>query len=799
MKFSLSWLKTHLDTAADLATIEKALTAVGLEVEGVTNRASGLEPFIAGLIVEATRHPNADKLQVCIVDTGKEKLQVVCGAPNARAGLKTAFAGEGSTIPRNGMVLKKTKIRDVESNGMCCSGYELNLSEDHDGIIELPADAELGAPVAQILGLDDPVIEIAITPNRADCLGVRGVARDLAAYGLGALRPREIAPVPGGFKSPVSIALDLGEAQAACPLFVGRVIRGVKNGESPEWLKQWLVSIGLRPISVLVDITNFMTFDVNRPLHVFDAAKLKGGLTVRMSRPGETLAALNGKEYAFDGAMTVIADDSGVISLGGVIGGASTGCDAGTTDIVVEAALFDPLRTAMTGRKLQVNSDARYRFQRGIDPAAVIEGMEAATRLILDLCGGQPSELVVAGKAPDTRREIAFRPARVAALGGVEVAELESRNILTALGFEVSGKGALTVAPPSWRGDIEGEADLVEEVLRIHGYDKIPTVPLARISSMPTLAVTPGQQRTSQLRRFLATRGLTEAVTWAFLPKAQAELFGGGDPSLTLANPISADLDQMRPTPLPNLVAAARRNRDRGIEDVALFELGAGYRDDTPAGQPLIAAGLRVGQAAERSWRTAARAVDAFDAKADIFAALQFLGVSTEGVQIAREAPPWYHPGQSGALKQGPKVVLGYFGMLHPAIAEKLDLDAPAAIFELMLDAVPLPKAKSGRARPKLALSAFQPVRRDFAFLIGAEASVDALVRAARGVDRKLIADVSVFDVYQGKGLAEGARSIAIAVMLQPTERTLTDAEIEDVSSKIVDAVTKATGGSLRS
>jgi phenylalanyl-tRNA synthetase beta chain len=799
MKFSLSWLKTHLDTAADIHTISKALTSVGLEVEKITNKSDGLERFIVGLIVEAKPHPNADKLQVCTVDTGAERLQVVCGAPNARAGLKTAFAGEGSVVPRNGMVLKKTKIRDVESNGMCCSGYELNLTDDHEGIIELPVTAELGVPIAQVLHLDDPVIEISVTPDRADCLGVRGIARDLAAYGLGALRPKEFRAWPGGYESPIGVTLDLGDAAAACPLFLGRYIRNLRNGPSPDWLKQRLESIGLRPISVLVDITNFLTFDLNRPLHVFDAIGIQGNLHVRMSKEGETLSALNGRDYVLDNATTVIADNTGVLSLGGIIGGVSSSVSEATTDVFLEAALFDPLRTARTGRKLQINSDARFRFERGIDPGGVFDGIEEATHLILQLCGGEISDVVVAGAVPDTTRAIGFRPARVAELGGVDVAPTEARRILTSLGFtgEMMDE-QWSVVPPSWRGDVGGEACVVEEVLRIYGYDKIPVVAPARTTALPSLAVTSTQARTSQLRRFLASRGMTEAVTWSFMSRAQAELFGGGDEKLRLVNAISSDLDQMRPTPLHNLVSAAVRNAARGIDDIALFEIGPGYLDDTANGQVLIAAGFRAGQRSERSWRHAAGAVDAFDAKADAFAILSFLGISPDSVQIERSAPAWYHPGRSGALKLGPKVVLGYFGALHPKVQAALDLDAPAAAFELFLDAVPLPKPKSGRARPKLNLASLQPVRRDFAFLIGDTVPMASLIKAARSADPALISDIKLFDVYRGKGLPEATISIAIAVTLQPTDHTLTDAEIEAVSTKLVDAVTKATGGSLR-
>ncbi|HUA51575.1 MAG TPA: phenylalanine--tRNA ligase subunit beta [Candidatus Sulfotelmatobacter sp.] len=801
MKFTLSWLKTHLDTGADLATITRTLTMLGLEVEAVVDQAAQFAPFVVGDVVECQPHPNADRLRVCVVDTGKARLQVVCGAPNARQGMKGVFAAAGTTIPRTGLLLKKTTIRGVESNGMLCSAYEMGLSDDHEGIIELPADAPVGRPFAAVLGLDDPMLDVNVLPNRADCLGVRGIARDLAAAGLGTLTPRPIAAVPGAFASPIAIRFDLGDHPEACPLFVGRYVRGVRNGPSPEWLQRRLTAIGLRPISALVDITNFLTFDANRPLHVFDAAKLAGDLVVSLARGGERLAALNGREYAIEPGMCVIGDTAGVQSLGGVIGGAPTGVDEGTTEVLVEAALFDPLRTATTGRKLGIASDARFRFERGIDPAAVFDGMEAATRLILELCGGSASTLAVAGAAPDTRRTIRFAPARVASLGGVAVDEDDSRRILGALGFAVGAMdadGSLPVVPPSWRADIEGSADLVEEVLRVHGFDHIPATPFARPGNLPALAVTRGQRRVAQLRRLLAERGLTEAVTWSFMPAADAARFGGGDPALALANPISVELAQMRPTPLPNLLDAARRNADRGFGDLALYEVGPGYRDPTPDGQSTIAAGLRAGAAAPRHWSLASRPVDAFDVKADVLAALAGMGVATDPLQLTRDAPDWYHPGRSACLRLGNKVVLGQFGEIHPAVAQRYDLTGPVVGFEIFVDAVPLPRQRAGRHRPLLKPSQFQAVSRDFAFVVARDVAADAIARAARDADKALVADVAVFDLYEGKGLPEGAKSIAIAVTLQPTERTLTDADLEAVSAKIVGAVERVTGGKLR-
>ena len=617
---------------------------LGHDVEEVESRAEALGPFTIASVVSADRHPNADRLKVCIVNTGKAQVQVVCGAPNAHTGMKGVFAPAGTVIPRTGALLKETVIRGVTSRGMLCSAYELGLGEDHEGIIELPADAPVGEQYASYAGLGDTVLDIKVTPNRADCLGVRGIARDLAAAGLGRLKPLDTTPVPGNFPSPIGIHID---DHSACPLFLGRHLRGLRNGPSPGWLRRRLEAIGLRPISALVDITNFMTFDVNRPLHVFDAGRLQGSLTVRFARSGETLLALNGQQYALDSEITAIADSAGVQSLGGVIGGEATGCTEATTEVFIEAALFDPVRTAATGRRLNISSDARYRFERGVDPAFVKDGLEIATRLMLDLCGGEASEIVTAGAAPDWRRHYVLRPERVATLGGLDVSPEESTEILTALGFSVErlAGGNLAAEPPSWRGDIEGEADLVEEVVRVKGYDQIPAVPLDRDTALSRPSLTPAQRRAELVRRSLAARGLTEAVTFSFISAREAELFGGAKPELRLVNPISADLDAMRPSLLPGLVAAVRRNADRGFPDVALFELGPLYRDDTPAGQALVAAGLRAGHADLKHWRAKEREVDLYDVKSDALAALAAMGASAEGVQVSADPPGWYHPG----------------------------------------------------------------------------------------------------------------------------------------------------------
>ena len=798
MKTTLSWLKSHLVTEAPLSALVDRLTMLGHEVESMEDRAASLKGFVVARVVSAEPHPNADRLRVCRVDAGKGEVQVVCGAPNARTGMKGVFGPVGVTIPKTGTPLQESTIRGVASRGMLMSAAELALGEDHSGIIELPADAPVGASYASLVGLDDPVLDIKVTPNRADCLGVRGIARDLAAAGMGRLSPLDTTPIEGRFRSPIAIHI---EDRKACPLFLGRHIRGLKNGPSPRWLRERLEAIGLRPISALVDITNFLTFDVNRPLHVFDAAKLAGDLTVRPARPGERLLALNGREYELDPEITAIADDVGVQSLGGVIGGEPTSCTEATTEVFVEAALFDPIRTAATGRRLEIISDARYRFERGVDPAFVGPGLEIATRLILELCGGEPSEVVVAGAAPDWQREYLLRPERLAGLGGLYVPPAESRAILETLGCTISEaaaehRGSLRVEPPSWRGDIEGEADLVEEVLRVKGYDEIPAVPLPRETVISRPAIDARRRRAELVRRTLASRGLIEAVTFSFISSRVAELFGGGKPELRLVNPISAELDAMRPSALPGLVEAARHNADRGFPDAALFELGPAYRDDTPEGQLTVAAGLRAGRLGPRDWRQPPGEPDLYDAKADALAALAAMGVPVDNIQTADDPPPWFHPGRAGALRLGPSL-LAHFGELHPDVLDAFEVKGPVAAFEVFLDAVPLPRA--GRGKPPLKLSVFQPVERDFAFIVDRDLPAETLLRAARSVDRKLVSEIRLFDVYEGKGLPEGKKSLAISVVLQPQEATLTDSEIDAFSKRLVAAVEKATGGTLRS
>ena len=800
MKLTLAWLKEHLETSASIDDLAQALTRIGLEVENVVDPARTFKDFVVARVVSAVPHPNADRLKVCMVDTGTETLQVVCGAPNAREGLVGIFAPAGSFVPGTAVYLKKSAIRGVESNGMLLSERELGLSEAHEGIVDLASALPLGSPAADALGRADPVIEIAITPNRGDCLGVRGIARDLAAAGLGRLKQLAYKPAPGAYPSPIGVALEFPEnARTACSYFVGRHIRGLKNGESPTWLKDRLAAIGLRPISALVDITNYVTFDLARPLHVFDAAKIAGTIRARLARPGETLAALNGKTYTLDGEMTVIADDRAALGLGGVIGGESSGTSLATTEVFVESAWFDPARTAATGRKLEILSDARYRFERGVDPVFVADGMEITTRLILDLCGGEPSTIVIAGAEPAWRRTIVLRPERVRALAGLDLAPAEIERILTALGFQlVREDKKFTVTPPSWRPDIDSEACLVEEVARIQGYDKIPAVPLPRASYLPRPALNEPQRRRGAARRGLAGRGLVEAVTLSFLPASQAALFGGGQDSLRLVNPISADLDTMRPSLLPNLIAASTRNAARGFADTALFEVGPQYAGPAPEDQSFVAAGIRAGSYAERSWAVPARPADVFDAKADALGLLALLDVPVQRLQTLKSAPAWYHPGRSGVLALGPKTPLAAFGEISPRVLKAMDAKGPMVGFEIYLDAIPAAKEGKGSARSILKLSPFQPVSRDFAFVVDAGVAADSIVRAALGADKTLIAGAFVFDVFAGVGLPTGKKSVAINVALQPTERTLTDAEIEAVAGKVVAEVARATGAILR-
>jgi phenylalanyl-tRNA synthetase beta chain len=802
MKFTLGWLKEHLDTQAPLEAIVDRLTMIGLEVERVEDKAKELAAFTVARVISAEKHPNADRLRVCMVDTGSgAPVQVVCGAPNARAGMKGVFAPPGTHIPGTGLDLKVGKIRGVESRGMLCSPRELKISEDHEGIIELSPDAPVGKRFTELIGLDDPVIEINLTPNRPDCAGVNGIARDLSAAGAGKFRDAPIAAVRGAFPCPVQVKLEFGSTPSLCPAFALRLVRGVNNGPSPDWLQRRLTAIGLRPINKLVDITNLITYDRSRPLHVFDAAKVHGDLVVRRARVGEKLLALDGRTYGLDETMCIIADAREVESLAGIMGGEATGCSEATTDVLIESALWDAANIAETGRKLGIHSDARYRFERGVDPAFMVPGLELATKLVLDLCGGTPSEITVAGNAPVDQKRIEFPLSELARLAGLQAEPQEVRRVLGALGFSAAGQDSkLTIAVPTWRPDIEGKADLVEEVVRILGVDRIPSIQFDRGEKARKPVLTKGQVRTARAKRALAARGLVEAVTWSFIDKESAELFGGGGPKI--ANPISAELTDMRPSLVPGLVAAAQHNADRGFADVALFEVGQIFKGDRPEDQLTAAAAVRRGRAksfgAGRHWSDHDGAADAFDVKGDALAVLAAAGAPMTAIQVVPGGPPWYHPGRSGTLQIGPHVI-GHFGEIHPRALDALDAEGLAAAFELILERIPEPKPKATRAKPSLALFPFQPIERDFAFTVDRAVRAGDVVRAAQAADKSLVTDVTVFDVYEGEGIAPGKKSIAIAVTLQPREKTLTDAEIEAVAAKIVDEVSKKTGAVLRS
>ncbi|WP_353217360.1 phenylalanine--tRNA ligase subunit beta [Sandarakinorhabdus sp.] len=780
MKFTLSWLKDHLETSASVADIADALTRCGLEVEGIENPADALGAFTIAHVISAARHPQADKLQVLTVDTGAgAPVQVVCGAPNARAGMKGVFGAPGTYVPGSGLTLKIAAIRGVESAGMMCSMRELELSDEHDGIISLPGDAPVGARFVDWAGLNDPVFDIAITPNRQECLGVMGIARDLAAAGIGTLKPRDIPPVAGSFAMPRPIRIEDAEG---CPAFAARVVRGVRNGLSPDWLQRRLRAVGLRPISALVDITNFLSIDAGRPLHVYDVAKLNGGLTARRARAGETMLALNGKTYALDDSMTVIADDREVHDIAGIMGGEHSGCSDSTTDVLIESAYFTPERIGTTGRALGINSDARARFERGVDPMFVVPGLEFATQMVIDLCGGEASDLVVAGAIPDTARSIAYRPARVLGLAGLDVAEDEQADILSRLGFGVTRCEPWQVAVPPWRRDVDGEADLVEEVVRIHGLDRVPATPLPRNAGVAVPTATPLQRSQRRLRRVLAGRGLDEAITWSFLPPADTDAFGGA--AFTLTNPISADMAAMRTSLLPGLLSAAARTMARGTASVRLFELGQRYLAD---GEHPSAALLLAGEARARDWRNGpAIRPDAYDAKAEALAALAALGAPVQRLTVAAPADNWWHPGRAGRLLLG-KVVLADFGIIHPRVSAGFDVKGAVAAVELYLDALP-PRS---RKREPWAPSPLLPLTRDFAFVVGDAVPADSLLRAVASADKSLITAVKMFDRYTGPGVEPGKLSLAVEVTLQPTTTTLTDADIDAVSAKVVAAAAK--------
>ena len=803
MKFTLSWLKQHLDTDATLDQIVDALTRVGLEVEGVENPGEKLAAFTVAKVLSAERHPQADKLQVLSVDAGNGPLQVVCGAPNARVGLVGVFGAPGAYVPGLDVTLKVAAIRGVESNGMMCSTRELELGDDHDGIIELPADAPIGTPYPDYAGLTDPVFDVAITPNRQDCMGVRGIARDLAAAGLGTLKPLAADPVAGEGAGP-DVHTDDREG---CPAFFAQGVAGVVNGESPDWMRRRLTAIGQKPISALVDITNYVMIDLGRPLHVYDRAKLSGGLVARKANAGEQVLALNGKTYTLDAGMTVIADDTQVHDIGGIMGGEHSGVAAETTDVLIECAYFDPDHIARTGQRLLLTSDARSRFERGVDPAFLDDGLAIATRLVLDICGGTASGVTRSGEPPVAPRIVRYDPRLCADLGGLHVAPERQARILLSLGFSVGAisapdaysdalfatiEGAWPVTVPSWRRDVDGPADLVEEIVRIEGIDKVPSTPLPRMPGVATPTATPEQKLERRARRAAATRGLDEAVTWSFLSEAEAAPFGGG--AWTLANPISEDLKVMRPSLLPGLLAATARNLKRGAQSVRLFEIGRRYLAE--AERPTLGV-ILAGDRRARGWQDGkAAGFDAYDAKAEALALLAAAGAPVDNLQVMGEAGEAWHPGQSGTLRLGPKTVLASFGMLHPSVLKAFDLDGAVAGLELYLDAIP-PKRASGFARPVYTPPALQAVRRDFAFLVPTALAADTLVRAVKGADKAAIVSARVFDVFTGAGVEDGHKSVAVEIVLQPSAKSFTDEELKAVADKVVAAAAKQ-GASLR-
>ncbi|MFM2388874.1 MAG: hypothetical protein RLZZ437_429 [Pseudomonadota bacterium] len=804
MKFTLSWLHDHLDTAASLDDILYALTDLGLEVEGVSDPAAKLGAFRICRVIEAVPHPNADRLRLCRVATypggpgsAMQEVQVVCGAPNARTGLVGVFAPVGTYVPGTGVDLKPGVIRGVESNGMLCSEREMELSDDHDGIIDLPADAPLGARFIDYKGLNDPMIHIKITPNRPDALGVRGVARDLAARGLGTLKPLAVPAIKGGFASPVTAQIDPALKAKGCPHFAGRTIRGVKNGPSPAWLQARLKAIGLRPISALVDITNYFTFGLNRPLHVFDVARVRGPLRVLAASGGETLLALDGKTYTLSAGQMVISDDNGPESLAGIMGGEVSGCTDATTDVFLESAWWDPITIAATGRALKINSDARYRFERGVDPAFTLRGLDLATQMILDLCGGEASDLAQDGAPIDTTRAYRLDTARVSSLVGMDIPAEEQRRSLTALGFTLNGDMA---TPPTWRPDVLGEADLVEEVARIASLAKLVGRPLPRVNTgVPRPILTPAQVRERSARRTLAALGYNECVTYSFIDAADAALFGGGTDTVRVDNPISSEMSHLRPDLLPGLLRAVARNQARGFADMALMEVGPVFHGGEPGEQHLQATGLLVGAAAARDPHGSRRMVDVFDAKADAEAVLAAIGAPAR-VQITRKAAAWWHPGRSGVVGLGPNVLATY-GEVHPRVLAAMDVKGPAVAFTILIGNVPLPKVKTP-TRPALAISDLQAVERDFAFVVDAGVEALTAVNAAIGADKVLIETVRVFDAFTGEKaeaqMGAGKKSIALTVRLQPQDQTLTEEAIAAVSAKIIEKVTKATGGVLR-
>lgn len=807
MKFTLDWLKEHLETTATPDEISKALTMIGLEVEGVEEQGKSLKKFVVAQVAHAEPHPNSDHLNICKVDAGTGTLiDVVCGAPNVTTGMKSVFAFPGTYIPGKDFELKAgVVIRGAPSNGMLCSAAELELSNDHDGIIVLPDDAPIGVPYVDYAGINGVVFDISITPNRGDATGVYGVARDLAAFGLGMLKPTDMSPVAAAGPSPIAPLPHLFAADEprAIRKFAGRYIKGVRNGPSPDWLQQRLRAVGLRPINAVVDITNLVSLGWGRPLHAYDPDKIVGQPVLRNARPGESFDALDNKIYALDETMTVIADDQGPLCIGGIMGGIRSGCTDDTVNVFMECASWDPDLIARTGRRTGIVSDARYRLERSVDPALTEPGLELATRLVLELCGGTPLERAVSGADVFPETVVDFPLHEVERLTGLRTPTEEIEAILVRLGFQLSGTGdRRSVKVPSWRPDVTQKADLAEEVMRMVGVDNVPVEPLPRLNHVAQRMLTPIQNRRRLARRALASRGLDEAVNWSFISEAEARLFGGGQEELKLANPIAAELTSMRPSLLPGLLGAARRNANRGFADLKLFEVGQVFLSYLPDGQHTFATGIRTGTAAVagagRHWESPARKAGVFDAKADLGALLDALGLDIDKLQLVAEPAPWSHPGRGGRIQLGPKVIIGWFGEIHPNLLSAFDLSGPVAAFEVDLDALPEPRRKPTRAKPALLLSDLMPLSRDFAFVVDRSIAAATILKAARGADKALISAVDVFDIFEGAGVGEGKKSVAIEVTLQPQEKTLTDEDIEKISASIVGAVSKATGGVLR-
>ena len=794
MKFTLSWLKEHLETTASLNEIDDTLNRIGLEVEEIYNPASKLDGFITARIDSVENHPDSDHLHLLTVNDGSQKYQVVCGAPNVKVGLVGIFAPEGTLIPLYNEKLTRAKIRGVESCGMMCAEDELGIGQDHNGIIELPNDTPLGLPAAQILNID-PIIEVSITPNRAECLGVRGIARDLAAAGLGKLKPLNIVKTEAKFTNPIKISVECPEN---CPVYTGRYIRGVNNhAETPKWMKDRLSAIGLHSISPLVDITNYINFDLARPLHVFDADKLKGDITIRMAKAGERFVALNEKEYELPDYALGICDDEGVQCLGGIMGGLEKGCNENTVNVLLECASFKPMCIAKTGRHLQIDSDSRYRYERWVDPKSNVSGSDYATALILSICGGEASDLTIVG-SEDIAPQIAYlRPERLETLIGMPVSAEKSMEILQNLGFTVSlENGKIKAVSPSWRGDIEGEHDLVEEVVRMVGIDKVPSI-LPPCSTFPKQILTPVQHNVATIKHELATRNMYETVTWSFTDSEIAKFFRKGNDAILLQNPIAKELNEMRPSILPNLLLAVKNNIARGYANVALFEVGPEFTGRNPGEQHISASGVRAGQTAKKEWTASARNYDVFDAKADALAVIAAAKGPYENPQITIDAPNYYHPGRSGTIRLG-KNVLAYFGEIHPSILKALDIKTRVMAFEVNVDNIPLPRQSNGKTRKKLELSAFQPVDKDLAFVVNKDVNAASVIAAAKNADRNHITDVRIFDVYEGDNLPTGKKSIAISLTFQPVEQTFTDKDIENLMNKVIVEVGKKTGGELR-